>query len=150
MSTKSTLAYGDTFHFYHEVLDEHYVYLELEGVKYEASYNRVRIPIPIHIWEVIRHRGVADLSLVDKSDEQLLLRVENVVDERIKEYEQNSSSLAAFFGSLVYGMADSPRSEQIQTGMEYYKARRKEQQEIKAAIDALEEKNRRINPTLHQ
>jgi hypothetical protein len=143
MSTKSTIAYGDTFHFYHEVLDEHYVYLSLEGARYEASYNRVMVPIPIHIWEVIRHRGAPDLSHVDKSDEELLIKVEQDVDERIKEYEQDPSGLAAFFGSLVYGMADSPRAAQIQAGMEYYKARRKEQQEIKAEIDALEEKNRR-------
>lgn len=147
MSTKSTLAYGDTFHFYHEVLDEHYVYLELEGVEYEASYNRVMVPIPIHIWEVIRKRGAPDLELVDKSDEDLLIDVEKYVDERIKEYEQNPSGYAAFFGCLVYGKASEPRSEQIERGMKYYKARRKQQQEILAAIDALEEKNRRINPS---
>ena len=147
MSTKSTIAYGDTFHFYHEALDEHYVYLELEGVEYKASYNRVMIPIPIHIWEVIRKLGAPDLSLVDQSDEQLQIKVENVVDERIKRYEQNPSDLNAFAGCLSYGMANAPRSEQIQRGMEYYQARRKEQQEILAAIDALEEKNRRINPS---
>ncbi|MBE9020584.1 hypothetical protein C7Y66_10845 [Chroococcidiopsis sp. CCALA 051] len=143
MSTKSTIVHGDTFHFYHEVLDEHYVYLSLQGVRYEASYNRVMVPIPIHIWEVIRHRGAPDLSLVNKSDEELLIKVEQDVDKRIKAYEQDPSGLAAFVGSLVYGMADSPRAAQIQTGMEYYKARRKEQQEIKAEIEALEEKNRR-------
>jgi hypothetical protein len=32
MSTKSTIAYGPTFHFYHEALDDNYVYLELEQV----------------------------------------------------------------------------------------------------------------------
>ncbi len=66
MSTKTTLAYGDTFHFYQEVLDEHYVYLELQGVKYEANYNRVMVPIPIHTWEVIRKLGAPNLSLVGK------------------------------------------------------------------------------------
>jgi hypothetical protein len=29
MSTKATIAYGDNFHFYHEVLDDNHVYLEL-------------------------------------------------------------------------------------------------------------------------
>lgn len=28
MSTKATIAYGQTFHCYHEVLDDDYVYLE--------------------------------------------------------------------------------------------------------------------------
>lgn len=143
MSTKTTLAYGITFHLYEEVFDERYVYLELEKVNYEASYNRVMVPIPIHIWEVIRKRGVPDLSLVHKSDEELLVDVEKEVDERIQKYEQNPSDFAAVFGSLLYGMANTPRQEQIQRGLEYHKARRRNQQEIKAAIDALEEKNTR-------
>lgn len=138
MSTKTTLAYGDKFHFYQEVLDEHYVYLELQGVKYEANYNRVMVPIPIHIWEVIRKLGAPDLSLIGKSDEELLIDVGKYVDERIQEYNQNPSSLARLSGSLVYGMASDSRAEQIHSGMEAYKARRTEQQEIKAAIDALE------------
>lgn len=141
MSTKCSLAYGDTFHFYEEVLDEHYVYLELEGVQYEASYNRVMVPIPIYIWEVIRKRGAPDLSFVDKSDEELLIKVETDVDERIEEYEQNVFGSTKFAGCLVYGTADEPREAQIQRGLEYYKARRKDQQEIEAAIDGLEAKN---------
>jgi len=142
MSTKSTLAYGDTFHFYQEVFDEHYVYLELEGIEYEVSPNRVMVPIPIHIWEVIRKRGAPALELVDKSDEELLIKVEKDVDERIQAYEQNPSSLVTLAGSLAYGMASTPRSEQIQRGVEYYQAWRSQQQEIKAAVEALEAKNR--------
>lgn len=141
MSTKMTLAYGDTFHFYQEVLDEHYVYLELQEVKYETNYNRVMVPIPIHIWEVIRKLGVPDLSLIGKSDKELLIDVEKYVDERIQKYEQSPSGLAKLSGSLVYGMASDERAEQIKRGMDELKARRTEQQEIKAAIDALEERN---------
>ncbi len=37
MSTKSTLTHGPTFHLYNEVFDERTVYLELEGVPFEAS-----------------------------------------------------------------------------------------------------------------
>jgi len=127
MSTKSTLADGDSFHFYEEVLDEHYVYLEFQGVNYEAGYNRVMVPIPIHIWEVIRKYGAPDLSLVDKTDEE----------------QQNPSALNNYFGSLAYGAASDSRSAQIQRGIEYYQARRRDQQEIKAAINALEAKNSR-------
>ena len=36
MSTKSTIAYGRNFHLYREALDEDYIYLELEGTKFEA------------------------------------------------------------------------------------------------------------------
>lgn len=37
MSTKCSLAYGDTFHLYQECFDEDNVYLELEGIEYEAT-----------------------------------------------------------------------------------------------------------------
>jgi hypothetical protein len=66
MSTKSTIAYGRNFHLYHEALDEDYVYLELEGTKFEASYNRVMVPIPVHVWEVIRRYPGIDLKYADK------------------------------------------------------------------------------------
>ena len=46
MSTKSTIAHGPGFHFYHEVLDEDHVYLELETTSFEAGYGRVMLPIP--------------------------------------------------------------------------------------------------------
>jgi hypothetical protein len=45
MSTKATIAYGPTFHLYHEALDEDFVYLEIEGTQFEASYNRVMVPM---------------------------------------------------------------------------------------------------------
>ncbi len=146
MSTKSTLAYGDAFHFYQEVLDEEYVYLELEGVMFSASYNRVMVPIPIQIWEVIRPLGAPDMKLVEQSDEDLLVMVENHVDERIRAYEQNPSAFTALVGSLVYGQVNEPRSEQIQNGLTYYKQKRSFQQQLKAAIDALKEKNSRCSP----
>jgi hypothetical protein len=37
MSTKSTIAHGHGFHFYHEAFDEDGVYLELEDVEFEAA-----------------------------------------------------------------------------------------------------------------
>jgi hypothetical protein len=50
MSTKSAIAHGRNFHLYHEPFDEDYVYLELEGAKFEASSpsaNRIRALIGI-------------------------------------------------------------------------------------------------------
>lgn len=87
MSIK-TLACGDTFHFYKEILDEQNVYLKLS----ETS-EQITIAIPIHIWEVIRHFGAPDLSLIDKSDEELLAIVEKYVDERIERYNHKPSTL---------------------------------------------------------
>ena len=54
MSTKSTIAHDRNFHLYREAFDEDYVYLEVEGTKFEASYNRVMLPIPVHVWEALR------------------------------------------------------------------------------------------------
>ena len=86
MSTKATIAYGPNFHLYHEALDEDYVYLELEGVHFEASYQRVMVPIPVHIWEIIRRYPGIDLSFVDQTDGELRRYVEGEVDERIARY----------------------------------------------------------------
>jgi hypothetical protein len=91
MSTKSTLAYGPTLHLYHEVFDDNNVYLELEGVPFEASYNRVMVPIPLHIWEVIRHYKGIDLNWVEQSDEELERYVIEQVDERLAQYAATSS-----------------------------------------------------------
>ena len=63
MSTKSTIAHGRNFHLYHEALDEDYVYLELEGTKFEASYNRVMIPIPVHVGRLFAATQVLILSM---------------------------------------------------------------------------------------
>lgn len=144
MSIRSTVAYGPNFHLYKEVLDEDYIYLELEGVQFEASYQRVMVPIPVHIWEVIRHYEGVDLSLADKTDEELQQYVEQEVDERITRYNEaddKAKSLIAFLGSLVYGTADSPREEQIQQGMEYFTDRREHQRQIKQAIAELKQRN---------
>jgi hypothetical protein len=144
MSTKATVAYGANFHLYQEVFDNHYIYLELYGVQYEASYNRVMIPIPLHIWEVIRQYSGIDLSFADYTDDQLRQYVENQVDEHIKRYEEadtNSKGLIRLAGSLVYGMVELPRNEQIQNGLAYYTHQREHQRQISQAIESLKQLN---------
>jgi hypothetical protein len=146
MSTKSTIAHGPNFHLYHEVLDEDYVYLELEGVQFEAGYNRVMVPIPVHIWEVIRHYPGVDLSFAEKTDDDLHRYVEQEVDERIKRYQEaneNAKGLVRMFGSLAYGSADEPREQQVAEGLAHFTELRDHQRQIKEAIVELEEKNRR-------
>jgi len=149
MSTKATIAHGDQFHFYHEVLDDDHVYLELKTTQFEAGYGRVMIPIPIHIWEVIRHLGDARLDLVEKTDEDLLAMVEGDVDTRIAEYQEalrnhpDRAGLFRFAGSMVYGGAEDPREEQVARGMEYYRGERQRQREVQAAIEKLHAAQRR-------
>jgi hypothetical protein len=147
MSTKASVAYGPNFHLYREVLDDDFIYLELEGVQFEASYNRVMVPIPVHIWEVIRKYEGADLSWADKTDEDLLRHVEQEVDERIEQYrseeKETSKGLIALFGSIPYGLADRSREEQIARGIAYFRQMRDHQRQIKQSIEDLERANRR-------
>jgi len=145
MSTKATIAYGENFHFYHEAMDEDHVYLEIETTHFEAGYGRVMLPIPIHIWETIRHLGGARLDLVNCTDAALLAMVETAVDERILRYQEalrahpDRAGLMSFAGSLLYGRAEDPRAEQAVRGMEYYRNERQRQRDIHTAIRTLRE-----------
>lgn len=147
MSTKATVAHGPNFHLFREVLDDCHIYLELENVQFEASYNRVTVPIPVHIWEVIRRHEGTDLSFADKTDEEIRSLVEREVDERISQYDQETDEkrrrLIAIFGSMPYGTADSPREEQIESGIQYFTQKREHQRQIKEAIADLERANRK-------
>lgn len=147
MSTKCTLAHGETFHFYREVLDDNNVYLQLETTQYEATRGRVTVQVPIHIWETIRHVGGPSLNLIDKSDADLLAMVQADVDRRVEEFRRvmrehpGHAGWARLIGCLIYGGADSPRAEQIEKGLEYYRHERQRQKKLTAAIMALQVKH---------
>jgi hypothetical protein len=146
MSTKSTIAYGRNFHLYHEAFDEDYVYLEIEGTQFEASYNRVMVPIPVHVWEVIRRYPGIDLKYADKTDAEIRRYVEQEVDERFKQYEKaspKSKGLISLSGALVYGTADQPRDQQIAAGVEHFTKVREHHRQISQAIEELEQANRK-------
>jgi hypothetical protein len=146
MSTKATIAYGPTFHLYHEALDEDFVYLEIEGAQFEASYNRVMVPIPVHIWETIRRYPGIDLRFADKTDDELRDYVEHEVSDRIRHFEKASeraNGIASLSGSPVFGPADQPRDQQIAAGIEYFIKVREHQRQVKDAIAKLEQANRK-------
>lgn len=145
MSTKATIVYGPSVHFYHEALDDDYVYLELEGVPFEASYNRVMVPIPIHVWEVIRRYPGIDLAFADKTDDELRQYVERQVDERIQAFREAESGngVTRLAGSLAYGTADLPRETQIEAGMQHFLQVRDHQRRIAQAIAELAQLNAR-------
>ncbi len=140
MTVKATLAYGKSFHFYHEALDNNHVYLELEDVAYQAGYRRVMVAIPIDVWEVIRRLGAARLDLVNASDEELRLMVERMVEERVAGYERvrvsapESAGWLRFSDAAVFGAMDEPQEQQVMRGVEYYKTERERQREITARI----------------
>ena len=141
MSTRSTLLYGKQFHLFREALDDDFIYLTLEGLPFEASYNQVTVSIPVHIWEVIRTQSGVDLSYADMSDEELMAMVTRQVDERLQSMEsaktESSRRLLALAGMLYLGSADDPKEDQIKTGIESYQKLRQHQREIRDAIATL-------------
>jgi plasmid stabilization system protein ParE len=146
MSTKATLAQDDSFHFYHDMFDEDHVYLELRTSQFEARHGRIMLPIPLHIWETIRHLGAPDLSLIDRTDEELRRTVETEVDRRIAAYRVKTesdpgASFVRYVGMLVYGTADSPREKQIETGMLYFVEERERQRQLCDAIEVLKRRS---------
>jgi hypothetical protein len=136
MTVKATLAYGKSFHFYHDALDNNHVYLELEDVPYDVGYRRVMVAIPIDVWEVIRALGAASLSLVNASDIDLSRTVESKVDERIAEYGRavksspEDAEKIRFRDSVIFGDMNAPREQQVARGIEYYSTERERQRGV--------------------
>ena len=151
MSTRSTLAHGPTFHFYHDLIDRDHVYLEIEGTKVETDYGRTMVPIPMHVWEVIRRYQGIDLQLADKTDDELRRYVEQELDARLAWYEQLGEKvkrMAAIAGSATWGFADEPRGVQLTRGLESFTRLREHQRQVQRAISELERVNTR--PTSRQ
>jgi hypothetical protein len=140
MSTKITSARGENFHLYSEAFDEDYIYLQLTGVKFEATPETVTVPIPLDVWEKIRTIPGIEFDLVDHSDEDLARLVAYNVDDRRAHYKKSLaeaektgtvSLFAEIVGSLIYGQVDAPREDQIAGGIKYYRKRREYQQAVK-------------------
>ncbi len=145
MSAKATIAYDKNFHLYEESGDPNHIYLELETNNFEAGYGRVMVPIPVHIWEVIREFPGVRLDLADLTDAQIQEKVEKEVDERICEWKEakkrGEKGIWRWVGGLQFGDADSPRAEQVRKGREWYRGQRKWEREVKAAIEKLRWEN---------
>ena len=154
MSTKSTIASSDNFHFYREAFDDDHVYLSLDTTDFEAGYGSVMVRIPIPIWETIRQFAGVEFDLVDKEDEDLLAMVESNVDHRLTKYQRSLSrttvraEFVSLFGFALYGGADTPRESQIRRGVEYFQRERQRQREMRARIAALQKTTRL--PTAHE
>jgi hypothetical protein len=168
MSTRCSLAYGENFHLYHECFeDDQTVHLELNDVEFEASGRSVTVAIPIGVWEVIRHKGGANLELADKTDAELMAMVKEHVDDRVakwqeakKEDEQylkdhpeardakdgriggRKAGLFEFFGCIPYGRASEPKPKQVKAGIKHYKRERAFQKKVKEFIEGVAREER--------
>jgi hypothetical protein len=137
MSTKSSIAWGDDFHLYGEALEEDGGrYLELRGVEFHASPAGVTVKIPAAIWEVIRHLGGADLSLVDLTDEDLRERAEQRADRNLASYAEAVRSEGGGALGRVWGW-DRPRDEQAAEIEAELREARDAQRRLKAEVEAI-------------
>lgn len=145
MSTKSTLVYGGTFHLYTECFDDNNVWLELQKPEFEVTQDHLVVGIPNHIWEHVRQRTNYDVSMADKTDEELEVMVRKLVDDRIKfvtEAEEKSgekSSVLRIMGAMVIGLYEEPIAEQLEHGMRECKRTRDEHQRRLAAFKAIDD-----------
>lgn len=140
MTVRTTLAYGRNFHFYLQAHENNYVYLELEDVPYEAGYRRVMLALPVDVWETLRGLAATQLELVNASDADLIELVTLKVGERVREYESSRASSpetadsVRFKNSIMFGLADAPREEQVERGLQYYNLERERQGSIVARM----------------
>ena len=134
MSTKSSLAHGEGFHFYNEAFDDEHVYLELNKAEFEASQDHVMVRIPLEVWITIQQVKPPRFDVAGTSNQELLELVQAEVDERIARYQaattDDGRGLASFFGCLVYGQANQPRDRQVKRGLKYHRQVRQSQERI--------------------
>jgi hypothetical protein len=144
MSTKSSLAHGEHFHFYNECFDEKNVYLKLENTEFEVYQTqrpntnefsgRIMVRIPLETWITIQHVKPPHMDLADKNDQQLLEMVRHEVNERVARYKAASTdrqrALESAMASFVYGPADKARSVQIRRGLTHVTRQRNQQRDI--------------------
>lgn len=122
--------------FYQDELDDNNVYLASEHANLGGKY-RSSIAISIDIWETIRKINLPNLSLIDKSDEELLAEVQRYKVNGDIGYEQDPPLSAEMIENLKY-MEDKFRPEQIRLALEEYKALRIKQQLKEAKINSSE------------
>lgn len=71
--------------------------------------------------------------------------VQEAVNERIEEYnncqDERQRNFIAVIGAIPYGLASSPRNDQIEKGIQYFHQRRERQLAIKKQIMALKKLN---------
>lgn len=134
MSTKNYMVYGPNFQLYSELFDESWVYLELKNTEFEASANRVKVAIPIAVWEAIRFHTVIDFSKVNSTDEELAEEAKQLVADYLSPKNDDLRHLG--FSSIHYGEANLSNEDRVQYVLSNFKIERDHQIKLKSEIDA--------------
>jgi hypothetical protein len=136
MSTKSTIYYGDDFHFYNEVADDYNVYLQIDKEslnEFHIDENKLQICIPSAIWKIISEHKIEELVWAGKTDNHIKDYVIKEVDLRINDFKNSSNKkgLSDFlYGSFTYGYPDELRDIQIKNGINYFSLKREQENKI--------------------
>ena len=150
MSTKSTLVFGKGFSLYEELLERvPHVWLALDGCEFEVSSRRVRVEIPLPVWEVLRQHTPARFDLAPLGDKQLLAEAEKRVENVRAEYRANRAHerAARKAGNLkpdhkittrfFYRLASLPRAQHLEAGRAAVREDRTQQRRLLRAIARL-------------
>lgn len=135
MSTKNYMAYGPNFQLYSELFDESWVYLELKNTEFEASANRVKVAIPIFVWEAIRFHTAIDFSKVNSTDEELAEEAKQLVADYLS--PKNNDLRYLGLSSIHYGEANLSNEDRVQYVLSNFRIERDHQVKLKNEIDAL-------------
>ena len=127
MSTKSPLAQGKTYSLYEEIYDRETIWLQLDGVAFEATHRGITSGIPLDVWEIIRRHTFAKYDLVGRSDRELCKLAAQRVDERLERYKKTHGFLKKLMQAK--GVNDS-RTAQIRVFMREFRSDRAWQEDL--------------------
>lgn len=151
MSTKSTLTYGENFHFYLDHEDAHTgVWLEIcqphdtTAAGYAGFITQTTVRIPLAIWEHIRQHTAADYTLADHTDPELLAKAEELARKNREQYRQALATEKAAKGKKsptlnFWRFHGYHRSLTWQThhNLEELRQQRDSQRELRAAVETI-------------
>lgn len=130
MSTKITLFYDTNSHFYQECFDEENVHVDLSessiNCKFSLDLKRAMgLSKALNYNEFVRQSQITDQQISDHVNQTVAARL----------LKNRNDFFAAAFGVLIYGDIESPKEQQIETGIKYYTAIR---DRIKKIVTELE------------
>ena len=145
MSTKATIAFGETFHLYTDYREKGYIWLELDQpVKFSADEHAVQVGLPFALWEYLRTFAAAKTDLAAKTDaelraiarERIATTIERYQADREKVKGRRRQSLALFFHEHDKEVARNPEMA-IQELLQHLRKQRTEQRHLLAGVEKL-------------
>ena len=100
MSTKSTIAHGDDYHLYDDVMDSFYdddsavrdrVWLQVVGAAFDCSSDgQVTLSLPAHVWRAV---GAALAARMERAKPGFLAALGEEVGQQQEDHERSMAAL---------------------------------------------------------